>query len=78
MLSVNLSPLQFRLPDLPDQVADILNQTGLLASRLKLEVTEGLLRDESDLVRQTMRRFQEQGIRIMLDDFGTAYANMNT
>jgi diguanylate cyclase (GGDEF)-like protein len=71
-------PLQFRLPDLPDQVADILNQTGLLASRLKLEVTEGLLLDESDLVRQTMRRLQEQGIRIMLDDFGTAYANMNT
>jgi diguanylate cyclase (GGDEF)-like protein len=77
MLSVNLSPLQFRLPDLPDQVADILNQTGLPASRLKLEVTEGLLLDESDLVRQTMRRLQEQGIRIMLDDFGTAYANMN-
>ncbi len=77
LLSVNLSPLQFRLPDLPDQVAEILNKTGLPATRLKLEVTEGLLLDESDLVRQTMGKLQQQGIRIMLDDFGTAYANMN-
>jgi diguanylate cyclase (GGDEF)-like protein len=77
ILSVNLSPLQFRQPDLPEQVADILSRTGLPASRLKLEVTEGLLLDESDLVLQTMRKLQEQGVRIMLDDFGTAYANMN-
>jgi diguanylate cyclase (GGDEF)-like protein len=77
MLSVNLSPLQFRLPDLPDQVADVLRQTGLPSSRLQLEVTEGLLLDESDLVRQTMRRLQDLGVRIVLDDFGTSYANMN-
>ena len=44
---------------------------------LGLEVTEGLLLDESELVMKTMRALQEQGIRIMLDDFGTAYANMN-
>jgi EAL domain-containing protein (putative c-di-GMP-specific phosphodiesterase class I) len=77
LLSVNLSPLQFRQPDLSDHVADILKQTGLPASRLKLEVTEGLLLDESELVLQTMRGLQAQGIRILLDDFGTAYANMN-
>jgi diguanylate cyclase len=76
-LNVNLSPLQFRQADLPQQVADVLSRTGLPASRLGLEVTEGLLLDESDLVMQTMRALQEQGIRIMLDDFGTAYANMN-
>ena len=76
-LNVNLSPLQFRQSDLPQQVADVLARTGLPASRLGLEVTEGLLLDESELVMQTMRALQAQGIRIMLDDFGTAYANMN-
>jgi diguanylate cyclase (GGDEF)-like protein len=76
-LNVNLSPLQFRQPDLPQQVADVLARTGLPASRLGLEVTEGLLLDESELVMQTMRALQAQGIRIILDDFGTAYANMN-
>jgi diguanylate cyclase (GGDEF)-like protein len=75
-LSVNLSPLQFRQPDLPEQIADILNRTGLPADRLDLEVTEGLLIDESDQVLRTTQRLQEQGVRITLDDFGTAYASL--
>jgi EAL domain-containing protein (putative c-di-GMP-specific phosphodiesterase class I) len=75
-LSVNLSPLQFRQPDLPEQIADILNRTGLPADRLDLEVTEGLLIDESEQVLRTTQRLQEQGVRITLDDFGTAYASL--
>jgi diguanylate cyclase (GGDEF)-like protein len=76
-LSVNLSPLQFRQPDLPQQIADVLRRTGLPAERLDLEVTEGLLLDESDVVLRTMRKLHEQGIRITLDDFGTAYASLS-
>lgn len=76
-VSVNLSPLQFRQPDLPDQVADVLARTGLLAERLELEVTEGLLLDDSDLVLRTTRRLQQQAVRITLDDFGTAYASLS-
>ena len=77
LLSVNLSPLQFRQPDLPQQIADVLSRTGLPPARLRLEVTEGLLLDEPELVVRTMRGLQAQGIRIMLDDFGTAYASMS-
>jgi diguanylate cyclase (GGDEF)-like protein len=76
-LSVNLSPLQFRQPGLPRQIASILQHTHLPASRLWLEVTEGVLLDDSDHVLNTMRALQEQGIRIMLDDFGTAYASLS-
>lgn len=76
-LSVNLSPLQFRQPDLPEQIADILSRTGLPAERLDLEVTEGLLLDESDHVLRATRRLQEQGVQITLDDFGTAYASLS-
>ncbi len=76
-LSVNLSPLQFLQPDLCQQITDVLNGTGLPAERLDLEVTEGLLLEESDLVLRTMRALQEQGIRITLDDFGTAYASLS-
>jgi diguanylate cyclase (GGDEF)-like protein len=76
-LSVNLSPLQFRQRDLAKQIADVLGQTGLPPDRLELEVTEGLLLEESDLVLRTMRSFQAQGIRITLDDFGTAYASLS-
>jgi EAL domain-containing protein (putative c-di-GMP-specific phosphodiesterase class I) len=76
-LSVNLSPLQFRQPDLPREIADILRRTGLPASRLWLEVTEGVLLDESELVLGNMRALQVLGIRVMLDDFGTAYASLS-
>ena len=55
----------------------MLSRTGLPPARLRLEVTEGLLLDESELVVRTMRGLQAQGIRIMLDDFGTAYASMS-
>jgi diguanylate cyclase (GGDEF)-like protein len=76
-VSVNLSPLQFRQADLPVQIAEILRRTGLPAERLDLEVTEGLLLDASDLVLRTTRSLQQQGIRITLDDFGTAYASLS-
>jgi EAL domain-containing protein (putative c-di-GMP-specific phosphodiesterase class I) len=76
-LSVNLSPLQFRQRDLIEQVGEVLSRTGLAPDRLELEVTEGLLLEDSELVLRTMRGFQEQGIRITLDDFGTAYASLS-
>ena len=76
-LSVNLSPKQFRQPDLAQQIAAILNRTGFSPDRLDLEVTEGLLLDGSDLVLRNMQAVREQGIRITLDDFGTAYASLS-
>ena len=76
-LSINLSPRQFRQSDLPEQIAEILAQTGLCGPRLDLEVTEGLLLDSSGLVLKNMELLRKQGIRITLDDFGTAYASLS-
>jgi len=76
-LSVNCSPLQFRQQDLPEQVAEVLRRTGLPPERLDLEVTEGLLLDESDLVLATTQRLRKQRVGITLDDFGTAYASLS-
>ena len=76
-VAVNLSPLQFRQTDLPDKVAEILLRTGLPGSRLKLEVTEGLMLDDAKRVLATMRALREQGVSIALDDFGTGYASLS-
>lgn len=76
-LSVNFSPMQFRQPGLPQQIADVLARTGLSPTRLDLEVTEGLLLDDSGMVLETMHELRAQGIRITLDDFGTAYASLS-
>ena len=75
-LSVNLSPLQVRQPGLVAFVASILAETGLEPRRLDLEVTEGVLLDESATVLHTLRGLKELGVRITLDDFGTAHAGL--
>ena len=76
-VAVNLSPMQFREPNLPEMVAEILNRTGLQGTQLDLEVTEGLLLDDSHQVLQTIHALKQQGIRITLDDFGSAYASLS-
>ena len=77
-LSVNFSPLQFRQPDLAQQVAEALQRTGLPGARLDLEVTESLLLGDAAVVLRTMQALKEQGARLTLDDFGTAHASLST
>jgi diguanylate cyclase (GGDEF)-like protein len=76
-LSVNLSPLQFRQEGLARQIETVLLRSGLAPARLDLEVTEGLLLDGSEQVMRTMHELREMGVRMTLDDFGTAYASLS-
>jgi EAL domain-containing protein (putative c-di-GMP-specific phosphodiesterase class I) len=72
-VAVNLSPAQFRHPDLPGLVAEALRRAGLPADRLELEVTEGLLIDDADRAREVLAGLKRQGVRVSLDDFGSGY-----
>jgi EAL domain-containing protein (putative c-di-GMP-specific phosphodiesterase class I) len=76
-VTVNLSPRQFLEPGLYDAVLDALHATGLSAARLELEITESvLLRDDPDIV-ATLHNLRSAGVRIALDDFGTAFASLS-
>ncbi len=76
LVSVNISPAQFRRSDLVEQIADTLARTKLVPDRLELEVTEGLLMDDSEQVRDALQAIKRLGIRIALDDFGTGYSGL--
>jgi len=76
-IAVNLSPVQFNQEKLIEQLTHILGRTGLAAERLTLEVTEGLLLEESRLVLSTMSSLRALGVRFSLDDFGTAHAGLS-
>ncbi len=76
-VAVNLSPIQFRNRDLALLVAGILAETGLPASRLELEVTEGVLIDDTTSALAILRELKAQGIAIALDDFGTGYSSLS-
>jgi EAL domain-containing protein (putative c-di-GMP-specific phosphodiesterase class I) len=75
-VAVNLSPLQFSTPGLPQLVIDTLHHTGLAPEFLELEVTEGALMENSAATRQSLQALRDHGVRIALDDFGTGYSSL--
>jgi len=75
-VAVNLSPLQVRHGGIVDLVRRGLAETGVPASRLMLEITEGVLVDNPDEMVRRIEDLHAVGVRIALDDFGSGYSNL--
>jgi EAL domain-containing protein (putative c-di-GMP-specific phosphodiesterase class I) len=73
---VNLSPSQFAQPHLVEQIAEVLQETGLEPSSLRLEITESVLMDDHDLAREILTRLKGLGVGLKIDDFGTGYSSL--
>lgn len=76
-VSINLSPEQFRSPDLVAQVQDILNDTGLPATRLELEITESMMFDDAEGALVTLNELKALNVSLSMDDFGTGYSSLS-
>jgi EAL domain-containing protein (putative c-di-GMP-specific phosphodiesterase class I) len=76
-VAVNVSPLQFRSERFAETVSAALRKTNLPASRLQIEITEGLLLQNSPRIQTTLSELRAGGIRIALDDFGTGYSSIS-
>ena len=76
-VAVNLSPMQFRDPNLVRTVFNILEETGLSPQSLELEVTETAVMEDSVATLSTLEALNARGVQIALDDFGTGYSSMN-
>ena len=59
-----------------DEVAEILQSTGLEPERLVLEITEGAILLETEKVPFILNRLKTLGIKLALDDFGTGYSSL--
>jgi diguanylate cyclase (GGDEF)-like protein/PAS domain S-box-containing protein len=70
---VNLSARQFLQPNLVDTVREALEKSGLLASRLELDLTEATVMTEAEETTERLRQLRELGVQLALDDFGTGY-----
>ena len=75
-LSVNVSPSQFRQHGFVDSVRRLLQETGVPASQLIFELTEGLVVGQRDGIIARMNELAALGIRFSIDDFGTGYSNL--
>ena len=76
-VSVNLSPAQFRDKNLATTVHDALADAGLPATRLELEITEGVLLAEEQTTLATLNALRNEGVHISMDDFGTGYSSLS-
>ena len=76
-VSVNLSAVQFRHPQLPEMVTRCLQQAGLPARRLELELTEGAAVDDPAAALAMMDQLHDRGVRLSMDDFGTGYSSLS-
>ncbi|HEX3583054.1 MAG TPA: EAL domain-containing protein, partial [Thermoanaerobaculia bacterium] len=76
-MSVNLSPRQFQHADLRKMIALALDESGLEARFLEVEITEGTAMQNIERAVATMRSLRDMGVRIALDDFGTGHSSLN-
>lgn len=76
-LSVNVSAAQFRRDDFIPTVLQCLQEFGIPAQRLKLEITESMAMENMQQTIDTIQALQQHGIRFSMDDFGTGYSSLS-
>jgi diguanylate cyclase (GGDEF)-like protein len=77
-IAVNLSPVQFSLPNLADTILRIVTEAALGPDRLVLEITESLFISDTEKTLSTLHRLKALGVRIAMDDFGTGYSSLSS
>jgi len=77
LLSVNISSRQFCQPKFVEQLRRILEETGIDATQLKLELTESLMLQDVPNTIKKMTALKLLGVRFSMDNFGTGYSSLN-
>ncbi|WOD38323.1 GGDEF domain-containing protein [Nodosilinea sp. E11] len=76
-VSVNMSSKQFSQPHLVEEIQQLLAETGFAANRLKIEITEGVLIENSNTIIEILEQIKAMGIELLVDDFGTGYSSLS-
>jgi EAL domain-containing protein (putative c-di-GMP-specific phosphodiesterase class I) len=76
-ISVNISARQFAQEDLVAQVEQILSDTQVLPSAVRLELTESVTMGDAEHTIKILKELKELGIRLSIDDFGTGYSSLS-
>lgn len=77
VMSVNLSPRQFKDPDMLDDLAEVLERTGMPPRLLQLEITESMIMGSEDLAAERVAALKSLGVRLAIDDFGIGYSSLS-
>jgi len=77
-VAVNASARQFKEPHWARQVKSILDETGLCGSLLEIELTEGVIMENTEQAVGCMRELDAIGVSVAIDDFGTGYSSLGS
>jgi diguanylate cyclase (GGDEF)-like protein len=77
VVTVNVSPRQLQQPGFVDRLASLLEQTGADSRSIVLEITEGVLLDDTDATLQVLESLRDLGFALAIDDFGTGYSALS-
>lgn len=76
-IAVNLSPRQFRDPNLVTFIEEVIAQSGVSGESLELEITEGVLMSGHTHIDKALAAIHDLGISLSMDDFGTGYSSLS-
>jgi EAL domain-containing protein (putative c-di-GMP-specific phosphodiesterase class I) len=77
VMSVNLSPRQFKEPGMLHEIGEILAGTGMAPELLELEITESMIMQNVDIAAEKADALNKVGIKLAIDDFGTGYSSLS-
>jgi EAL domain-containing protein (putative c-di-GMP-specific phosphodiesterase class I) len=76
-MAVNVSAAEFRQSEFVKSIRTVLNETGLDARYLELELTESVLMHDAKFTASVLQKLKEMGIHLAVDDFGTGYSSLS-
>lgn len=76
-ISVNLSPRQFAQRDLVGQIQQIINESGIDPTTVRLEITETVTMGDAERTIAILNQLRSIGLRLSIDDFGTGYSSLS-
>jgi len=76
-ISVNVSPRHFLSADFAERLLHLLDEAGANPHRLRIEITEGALLDDTARALRTLRTLRSNGVLAQLDDFGTGFSALS-
>ncbi len=77
VVAVNISAVQFRQTQFPELVRAVLDEAGLEAGRLELELTESVVSADPEGAVRIMEQLDRLGVQLSVDDFGTGYSSLS-
>ena len=77
-ISVNISRTHFTREDLAEHIGRIVDKYAVPHNLIELELTESAFFDDKTMLLNTVRRMQELGFIVSMDDFGSGYSSLNS